>query len=86
MPIGLGILIFVLAFAAGVVSKFAIKPAWAKEYAVTWSNEIGTLKSDLPYGDGEANRFDLYLPKDGAKDAYGLVIYLHAGGFILFSV
>ena len=81
VPIGLGILIFVLAFGAGVVSKFAIKPSWSQKYAVTWSDEIGTLKSDLPYGEGEANKFDLYLPKDNTKEAYGLVIYLHAGGF-----
>ena len=81
VSIGLGILIFVLAFGAGVVSKVAIKPAWAKKYAVTWSDELGTLKSDLPYGEGEANKFDLYLPKDNTKEAYGLVIYLHAGGF-----
>ena len=81
MPIGLSILIFVLAFIAGAVSKVAFKPAWSKEYSVTWSDELGTLKSDLPYGYGEANKFDLYLPKDGTRDAYGLVIYLHAGGF-----
>ena len=81
VSIGLGILIFVLAFVAGVVSKFAIKPAWSKKYSVTWSSEIGTLQSDLSYGEGEANKFDLYLPKDGTKEAYGLVIYLHAGGF-----
>ena len=81
VPIGLGVLIFVLAFGAGVVSKVAIKPAWAQQYAAAWSDELGTLKSDLPYGEGEANKFDLYLPKDGTKDAYGLVIYLHAGGF-----
>ena len=81
VPIGLGILIFLLAFGAGVVSKFAIKPAWAQKYSVTWSDELGTLKSDLPYGEGKANRFDLYLPKDGTKEAYGMVVYLHAGGF-----
>ena len=81
MPVGLGILIFALAFGAGVVSKFAIRPAWARKYAAAWSDELGTLKSDLPYADGEANKFDLYLPRDGTKDAYGLVVYLHAGGF-----
>ena len=81
VPIGIGILVFILAFGAGVVSKFAIQPSWAKEYSVKWSDEIGTLKSDLPYGEGEANKFDLYLPKEGPKDAYGLVVYLHAGGF-----
>ena len=79
VSIGLGILIFVLAVFAGVVSKFAIKPAWTKQYSVQWSDDIGTLKSDIAYGNGEANTFDLYLPKDNAKN--GLVIYLHAGGF-----
>ena len=81
VPIGIGILVFILAFGVGVVSKFAIQPSWAKEYSVKWSDEIGTLKSDLPYGEGEANKFDLYLPKDDTKETYGLVIYLHAGGF-----
>ena len=69
VPIGIGILAFVLAFGAGVVSKFAVKPAWARQYAVTWNDALGTLQSDLPYGDGEANKFDLYLPKDGTKGA-----------------
>lgn len=81
VPVGIGILVFFLAFGAGVVSKFAIQPSWAKEYSVKWSDEVGTLRSDLPYGDGEANKFDLYLPKDSARESYGLVVYLHAGGF-----
>ena len=81
VPVGIGILVFILAFIGGVVSKFAIAPSWAKEYSVQWSDEIGTLKTDIPYGDGEANKFDLYLPGDNAKESYGLVVYLHAGGF-----
>ena len=81
VPIGIGILVFILAFGAGAVSKFAIQPSWAKEYSVKWSDEIGTLKSDIAYGEGDANKFDLYLPKDSSKEDYGLVIYLHAGGF-----
>ena len=81
VPVGIGILVFILAFGAGVVSKVAIKPSWAQEYSVKWTDEIGTLKSDLTYGDGEANKHDLYLPKDSARESYGLVVYLHAGGF-----
>lgn len=77
----LSIGIFFLSALAGAASKFLIKPSWAKEYSVKWSDEVGTLKSDLPYGDKEANKFDLYLPKDNSKDSYGLVVYLHAGGF-----
>lgn len=75
------IFIFLVAFGAGMASKVLIKPSWPKQYNVTWSEELGTLKTDLPYGDGEANTFDLYLPKDSGKKAYGLVVYLHAGGF-----
>ena len=81
VPVWIGVLFFLVAFAAGVASKFAIKPAWTRKYSVKWSDGIGTLMSDLPYGGGEANKFDLYLPKDDSKDAYGLVVYLHAGGF-----
>lgn len=81
VPVWMGILAFVLAFGAGVVSKLAIQPSWAKEYSVAWSDELGTRIVDLPYGDGEANRFDLYLPADRGRGSYGLVVYLHAGGF-----
>ena len=42
VPIWMGILVFVLAFGAGVASKFAIQPGWAKEYSVAWSDELGT--------------------------------------------
>ena len=81
VPIWMGIMVFLLAFGAGAASKFAITPGWSKKYSVQWSDELGTLKTDLPYGEGEANRFDLYLPKDNTKEVYGLAVYLHAGGF-----
>lgn len=81
MPIGMGILVFIVGFVGGVVSKFAITPSWSKNYSVEWSDEIGMLKTDISYHDGEANKFDLYLPKDNTKENYGLVVYLHAGGF-----
>lgn len=79
----LGILLFILAFGAGLVSRQVVKPAWTTTYAVKWSDELGTLKTDLAYGDGEANKFDLYLPKEAGRDSYGLVVYLHAGGFTM---
>ena len=79
--VGLCILIFVLTFILGIISKFAIQPAWKKQYSVKWSDEIGTKISDVSYDSGEANKFDLYLPKDNTKENYGLVVYLHAGGF-----
>ena len=81
VPIWVGVLVFVLAFVAGVMSKVLIKPSWSREYSVKWSDEIGMLKSDVSYGSGEANKFDLYLPKNDSRKNYGLVVYLHAGGF-----
>ena len=82
VPVWTGILAFLLAFGAGAASKTLVKPAWCKAYSVRWSDALGTRKVDLPYGQGEANKFDLYLPS-GGKDSYGLVIYLHAGGFTI---
>ncbi len=75
------ILIFAVSFGVGAISKIAHKPSWSKKYTVQMTDAVGTVHKDLSYGDGEANRFDLYLPAGAAKDAYGLVVYLHAGGF-----
>ena len=81
VPVGIGILVFILAFGVGAASKFMIQPSWAKQYSVKWSDELGTFMKDLSYGDGDANKFDLYLPVDNSRENYGLVVYLHAGGF-----
>lgn len=81
VPVGMGIFVFAIAFLGGIISKFAVTPSWSKKYSVEWSDKIGTRENDIPYGDGAANKFDLYLPKDGTKESYGLVVYLHAGGF-----
>ena len=74
------IIVFICFFILGIASK-RIAPAWSKKYSVQWSDDLGTLHKDISYGDGEANKFDLYLPKDTTKESYGLVVYLHAGGF-----
>lgn len=75
------ILVFIFSFIIGIVSKTAMKPAWAKKYNIAWSDELGTKYTDISYGKGEANKFDLYLPKNKSKSNYGLVVYIHAGGF-----
>ena len=75
------ILVFMFSFIIGIISKIAIKPTWSKKYTVEWTDEIGTLVSDISSGDKDSTKFDLYLPKDNSKENYGLVVYLHAGGF-----
>lgn len=72
---------FVLALGVGAATKF-LPQSWAKDYAAPeWNDSVGTVHTDLSYGEKEANRFDLYVPADNTKESYGLVVYLHAGGF-----
>ena len=72
---------FVLALGVGAATKF-LPQSWAKDYASPeWNDSVGTVHTDLSYGEKEANRFDLYVPADNTKESYGLVVYLHAGGF-----
>ena len=79
VSIGICILVFILSFIFGIISK-GFKP-WANEYKIKWSDEIGTIYKDISYGEEESNKFDLYVPKDNSKENYRLVVYLHAGGF-----
>nr|WP_317282462.1 alpha/beta hydrolase [uncultured Sellimonas sp.] len=65
----------------GAGSKILLKPSWSKKYEVKLTDEIGTLHTDLSYGDRQTNKFDMYLPSDNTRNNYGLVVYLHAGGF-----
>lgn len=74
------IFIFVVAFIVGVTSK-QIQPMELRELNKYDESKIGGIHNDIAYGDEEANKFDIYLPKDNTKETYGLVVYLHAGGF-----
>lgn len=81
VSIWIGFLVFIGAFVLGALSKVLIQPSWSLDYAVKWSDELGTRFTDISYGEAEANKYDLYLPKDSSKDNYGLVVYIHADGF-----
>lgn len=72
--------LFIVAFLAGAASRFSSLLAMNK-FSVAWSEKVGTVIKDVAYGKGEANKFDLYLPADKSKKAYGLVVYIHPGGF-----
>lgn len=75
------ILAFIISFAGSAIFKITYKPKWSRKYSVNWNDSIGTVHKDISYGDKESNKFDLYLPKDSSKENYGLIVYLHAGGF-----
>ena len=74
------VITFIVVFVASAIFKMTYDPSHGA-YKVDWNESVGTVYTDLPYGDGEANKFDLYLPADSSKGSYGLVVYLHAGGF-----
>ena len=77
-------LIYAGAFLATFAASAAIKMTWnplGDKYSVQWDDSVGTMYPDLSYGEGDANKFDLYLPADNSRESYGLVVYLHAGGF-----
>lgn len=71
------LLVFVLTFILGfLVSQIDTKDP----FKMVWNEQIGTIKTDFSYGTSDKHKFDLYLPNK--KQAYyGLVVYLHAGGF-----
>ena len=71
---------FLAAFVGSALLKMNSDPTHGK-YNTRWDETIGKAYTDLPYGEGAANKFDLYVPADKSQDAYGLVVYLHAGGF-----
>ena len=75
------LLAFIISFFGSAIFKMAYKPKWAKKYSVDWNDSMGKIHKDISYGDKESNKFDLYLPKDKSKENYGLIVYLHAGGF-----
>lgn len=74
------VLSFVAIFAVSAILKMTADP-FRGAYRVDWDDSMGTVVSDLSYGEGEANRFDLYLPANDGRESYGLIVYLHAGGF-----
>ena len=71
---------FIVTFIISAIIKLTYNPL-AKDYRVDWDDSVGKVYTDISYGKGEANKFDLYVPADNTKETYGLVVYLHAGGF-----
>lgn len=74
------IIVFILSFIVGVITKVTYNPL-GKKYTVEWNDSVGMVYKDISYGEKEANKFDLYVPADKSKESYGLIVYLHAGGF-----
>ena len=70
---------FIAVFIGSVVFKMKYDPTHGA-FKADWDESVGTIHADLIYGEDELNNYDLYLPAV-KQDTYGLVVYLHAGGF-----
>ena len=57
-------------------------PRWVAEAAVLRASLGERAKLDIPYGDGERHRFDLFLPEGKPK---GLFVFVHGGYWLLFD-
>lgn len=75
------IVVFVVSFTGSVIFKMTYISPEMRKYSVVWSDEVGKVYTDLAYGEQNTHKFDLYVPANSAKKTYGLVVYLHAGGF-----
>ena len=71
---------FLAAFGISAAFKMTYNP-FGDEFSVDWNDSVGKVYTDISYGSGEANQFDLYVPADNSRSSYGLIVYLHAGGF-----
>lgn len=82
---GLFILLCIVVFIASFVGSAAVKLTYRspemRKYTVAWNDDRGEIYTDLSYGTQDTQTFDLYVPADSTKETYGLVVYLHAGGF-----
>ena len=48
---------------------------------VNFTENEGTVISDLKYGDDPLQTYDMYLPADNSSQNYSLVFFVHGGGF-----
>ncbi|GEM_PF-1868528 len=74
------VITFIAVFCASAVIKMTCNSS-QNAYKTNWDESVGIVYTDISYDKGEANKYDLYLPADKTKENYGLVVYLHAGGF-----
>lgn len=58
------------------------RPRWENEAAAFRASLVTRARLDLPYGNLERNRFDLFLPEGEAK---GLLVFVHGGYWLEFG-
>ena len=75
------VIVFIGCYLAGAktaMAKFANDKFSSMK--VEWNDSVGTIMTDISYGDSDSNKYDLYLPT-GVKENYSLILHIHGGGF-----
>ena len=54
---------FIVVFAASALIKMTVDPMGGA-FKAEWNDSVGTVHTDFDYGEGEANKFDLYVPAE----------------------
>ena len=58
---------FIVVFAASALIKMTVDPMGGA-FKAEWNDSVGTVHTDFAYGEGEANKFDLYVPADDTRE------------------
>ena len=56
------------------------------EQAMAWSDEVrarSRVALDLPYGDDERQKLDVYMPDEDATDAAPVLMFMHGGYWVI---
>lgn len=76
-----------IAFGAAVVISFLLSVQLTNQrhlapIQVDWDDTVGYVLSDLSYGEGELNTYDLYVPANLPQgQPCSLILLIHGGGF-----
>lgn len=79
------ILIYIVAFLASafiggpLITKIQTRDNGFSK--IKWDDSVGRIYKDLPYDEGKYHKYDLYVPANRSRKAYGLFVYIHGGGF-----
>lgn len=80
--IGLGGLVGVTLVAAGGFLLYLHLKFGEVGYNQKWSDDLGMAYRDIHYGEGEANTYDLFIPKHSQRrDSVAVMLFVHGGSW-----
>ena len=75
---------FIVAFGGSIAFKMKHDP-FGGEFKVNWNDSVGKAYTDIAYGEGEANQFDIYVPADDLTDPAPATTFAHLDATTVLS-